>query len=439
MNYKQTILQIANKYFETHHKTQAKWPIFYNSDKKPTSKVTEITLPEWAHHIGVTAEDKKSKILLVPTHCVKDHSAYWQEVDWWRAAFDLLTMQAQISFEQSYGPIHSYSYKLTGLPKNLYDHAWVNRIFLFLRRTTAQIENIDESKIFTPLPQARIYLSHDVDYIKKTFPLRVKQSLFSLYNAAKAILSGDLKSSLQNIFKILKFGLSPGNYWQFNNIIKLEQQYGVTSYWNFYSKTSKHKKNLKSYFLDPSYSINNLRLQHQINSLAQHNNIIGLHQAFNTWACPQQMLLEKSKLEQVIKINIQSCRQHWLRFSLIDTWQAQEQAGFKLDMTLGFNDRPGFRNSGALRMPTWLPVKQKFSDELESIPLILMDSHLYDYAQMTEILRQNTIDSILDELTFVGGEASIVWHQRVYHSDYGWYDSYKYLLDGITKRGILTS
>ena len=32
----------------------------------------------------------------------------------------------------------------------------------------------------------------------------------------------------------------------------------------------------------------------------------------------------------------------------------QEQSGFELDTTLGFNEIPGFRNSAALKMPAWI-------------------------------------------------------------------------------------
>ena len=70
-------------------------------------------------------------------------------------------------------------------------------------------------------------------------------------------------------------------------------------------------------------------------------------------------------------------------------------------------------------------------------PMVLMDSHLYDYATLSEEGRFAAIDAILDELVATGGEASVIWHQRVFHDDYGWGGGYAYLLDGLRKRRIL--
>ena len=67
-----------------------------------------------------------------------------------------------------------------------------------------------------------------------------------------------------------------------------------------------------------------------------------------------------------------------------------------------------------------------------------MDSHLFDYSNKNKQERYQVIDSILDELEKTGGEGSVIWHQRVFHSDYGWGDAYEYLLKGMKKRKILT-
>jgi hypothetical protein len=69
--------------------------------------------------------------------------------------------------------------------------------------------------------------------------------------------------------------------------------------------------------------------------------------------------------------------------------------------------------------------------------MILMDSHLFDYRQMGQKDRESVIDNYLDEIAFVDGEASIIWHQRVFHEDYGWGADYQYLLEGIKSRKLV--
>ncbi len=64
------------------------------------------------------------------------------------------------------------------------------------------------------------------------------------------------------------------------------------------------------------------------------------------------------------------------------------------------------------------------------------DSHLFDYGQLAADARKQVIDYYLDEIAFVGGEATVIWHHRVFHFDYGWGDDYRYLLEGIRKRNL---
>ena len=52
------------------------------------------------------------------------------------------------------------------------------------------------------------------------------------------------------------------------------------------------------------------------------------------------------------------------------------------------------------------------------------------------MIEKKKIDEILDEIKFVGGEATVIWHQRVFHPDYNWGSEYHYLLQGIVSRGL---
>ena len=92
-----------------------------------------------------------------------------------------------------------------------------------------------------------------------------------------------------------------------------------------------------------------------------------------------------------------------------------------------FNDRSGFRNSGAIE---WHPWNQKKSIEHKTVakPTILMDSHLYDYDDLNQDQRQNKINNLLDECKFVNGNVALLWHPHTISEDYGWLDSFYYLI-----------
>ncbi len=393
-----------------------------------------IVLPDWASDIGIG----NPSCILVPKSCVVDNvnSLQWENVDWWRALFHMVTCQSECEYESKHGSVHSYASRLPKDFDEQWDYAWVNRIVLFLRRWAAIKDDKSEEELFGKKPPGKIYLTHDVDYVSKTLALRFKQSVFSLYNIVKSIFSGDLKGTYTNFGNLFRFTFGAGKYWQFQKIMHMEGEFDLTSIWNFYGGAGGFKRSFTELVLDPAYRVNDEKLSEQIRNLKSMGHSIGLHQGFYSWRDARRMLTEKKRVEKSLGKNIYSCRQHWLRFSFANTWKSQEAATFQLDTTLGFNERSGFRNSAALLLPAWINAEQRFSETLETLPMVLMDSHLFDYGQMNSDERKKIIDHILDEIDFVGGEATVIWHQRVFHKDYNWGEDYRYLLEGIKSRGL---
>lgn len=366
-----------------------------------------IEIPEWAFDII----PKKYKGLLVPKWS-DANNVNWDQYDWWRGAYFMIKSQWERLYEDQNGPTHSYSYKYNSETQRLFDYAWANRIILFLRRWWAIKNETNEKFAFCSIPKPIIHLTHDVDAISKTLPIRLKQAAFWAYKLS--------------FVRAMNFFFSPANYWQFQTIMQLENSFGYRSKWNIYGGDGGWLRAPKKILFDPSYSVFAEPVRKQLCLMLEHGHQIGLHQSFDAWQEPDIMRIEKRNIEEVIHQEIDTCRQHWLRFSFKKTWKAQAEAGLRTDMTLGFNDRPGFRNSAAI----------KFTDKasgIEVIPMVLMDSHLYDYSTLNNKQQYETIDNILEELKNTGGEASIIWHHRVFHSDYGWDGGYKYLLKKINE------
>lgn len=371
---------------------------------------TMMELPQWAADLVPQGRTG----LLVPLWTDQKH-ADWKTYDWWRAAKYHLNSDWERAFEKQNGPIHSYAYRLGDQPRLCFEHAWVNRIILFMRRWWAQHHQLDEGENFGPIPVPILHLTHDVDAVEKTVAIRLKQCVFCLYNL--------------RFGAALRFLFGRADYWQFETILAMEGQSQRTSLWNIYGGVSGWRRSLKQNLMDPSYDIAAPRLKAMLHNLLALGHRIGLHQAYDSWADSDHMRTEKQAIETVIGQTVSQCRQHWLRFSFSQTWAAQKQAGLVQDMTLGFNDRCGFRNAAAL----------SFTDVdsgMEVIPMVLMDSHLYDYNRQTQSQREEMIDSILQELKETGGEASVIWHHRVFHPDYRWGEGYQYLLNKMDEMGF---
>lgn len=368
-----------------------------------------IALPDWASDIVPQGKGG----LMVPNW--GDQIPNWKDYDWWRGAHAMLMCDWERHREAAHGPIHSYSSRLGADIQPVFDHAWVNRIILFLRRWWAVEHAADEDETFGALPKPVLYLTHDVDAVAKTLPIRFKQGAFCCYN--------------RQFSKAFRFLFGAADYWQFDVILEMENAHNRRSLWNFYGGRGGLLRSPKEILLDPSYDVMQSRIMNKLHELVKNGHQIGLHPKFDTWENPHRIRKEKATIETALGLKITHVRQHWLRFSFERTWRAQAEAGLIHDMTLGFNDRCGFRSAAALSTTD-------LQSNMRITPMVLMDSHLYDYAVMSEQDRRGTIDRILLELKQTGGEASVIWHQRVFHPDYDWGGGYAYLLKRMDELGF---
>lgn len=382
---------------------------------------TLVELPDWAQSCGV------DRNLLVPVAaCVHPEMPFWQEVDWWLAAFLMLECWPERNIESHQGPIHSYSLRLKGWDSRVWDRAWVNRIALFLRIWAAREADIPPDVLFGPVPAPEIFLTHDVDAVAKTMPIRLKQSAFNIVNAARQILKFDLGGAFGRISVAIRFLLGSEDWWRFDQLLEMERRFGIAAKFNFYADC--RKKNLKRWLLDPGYDLSDQKIRRLIARIKASKGAIGLHPTFDSWDSKDRIREQKKRLTQIAGVPILSCRQHWLRFSWCKTWSAQERAGLELDSTLMFNDRPGFRAASAIVWRPW-NLSGAMPHSIKAIPTVLMDSQLYDYDCLDADKRKKKIKYWLDEIRMVGGQADVLWHPHTLTRDYGWIEGFKQLIE----------
>ena len=384
-----------------------------------------IALPHWAREASIEGG------LLIPRWACRQAEGEWNKVDWFAVCFWYLHNVAERVREEANGPIHSYAFRLKGWDTRLWERAWVNRIALFLRCWAAREADREEDELLGPLPETEITLTHDVDAVGKTMAIRLKQTVFHGFNAIRFLFRGRFNLFFQRVFQAFRFLLSRDDYWCFDPILKQESQRGVTSRFHFYAGKTGRSRGLKKWLMDPAYDVHEKRISEQIAELRGKGCEVGLHQSFDAWSDPDLMRDEKHNLEKALGEEVTTCRQHWLRFSFRDTWKTQQEVGFQQDATLGFNDRPAFRNGAALAFtPMGVGCEEQLN--LEALPMVLMDSHLYDYGSFTDEERGGEMDRWLDEIKAVRGQATIIWHQRVVSEDYGWGQGYEELLNKLS-------
>ncbi len=388
------------------------------------AELIEIGLPSWALDCGIDGN------LLVPAMAKGADGVEaiegWRAIDWWAAAAWYLSGAAERAHEGAHGPIHSYSYRLGRLDPRAFERAWVNRIALFLRRWAARESGRDEADIVGPRPVGRLRLTHDVDALEKTFAIRFKQSAFRGFRALRLSLRGELRRSRSVARSAASFAFGSGIYDRIDDVAKGAEAAGRRGLFFIHARRS--WRDPVDALLDPGYSLDSPGLAHRLRGLIARGHEVGVHPSYSSWNDGPRLAEERTAVGRLVAGEVSACRQHWMRFSWTHTWAAQERAGFSLDSTLGFNDRPGFRVGAALRHHPWNAIASS-PHRLEVLPLIVMDSHLYDYAELDPEARGKRLRHFIDEVRAVGGEAAILWHPHTLSTDYGWQGGFEEMLE----------
>ncbi len=410
------VLAALRCYWSADLKGVAELPVTKKSPVAPISgplRLIEIPLPDWASHCGIDG------YLLVP---LEAESGNWQQTDWWLAAFLLLEAWHERVWEKEHGPIHSYSFHLKGWDERAWQHAWVNRIGLFLRQWAIQKAGKGGEDKIGPLPTSKMHMTHDVDAVAKTLPIRLKQGAFNLFNALQSVRRGQFHQTAARLRQAARFLLGHENWWTFDRLQKWESDSDIRATYHFHADPL--PKTLKRWLFDPGYDIASPTLKTLLHQLAAQGHTVGLHPSFETWQGPEQIAAQRACVEQSAGVQVTHCRQHWLRFSWQSTWLSQQTAGLTQDATLMFNDRPGFRNSSALAWHPWDTTHAAALNHI-ALPSVFMDSHFYNYHPMTPAARQIAMRHWLQECHSVGGQIAVLWHPHTLTTDYGWSDGFR--------------
>jgi hypothetical protein len=387
-------------------------------------RLKSVRLPEWAAACGIDG------CILVPGE-TSDAVGNWQEVDWWQAAFLMLEGWHERAWEARHGPIHSYSFRLQGWDERAWQHAWVNRIGLFLRAWAAKLKDLPEARMFGALPEPEILLTHDVDAVEKTTPIRIKQGIFNLFNALRALARRDANDAKRKAKQALRFACGSGDWWTLDTLLDIEQKLNLRVRYHFYADI--RPRTPRQWLFDPGYSIEAPKIRAFLDRLKKSGAEIGIHPSFDSWSKAQPIKRQIDRLASIGGCTVVYARQHWLRFSWQATWAAQQTAGIAQDSTLMFNDRAGFRNAAAIEWSPWNQLSG-WPHDLSALPTVLMDSHFYDYKPMSPESRRRAMTHWVEECRAVHGQVAVLWHPHTLTMDYGWGPGLDQLIDLIAAR-----
>lgn len=243
-----------------------------------------------------------------------------------------------------------------------------------------------------------VCLTHDIDEI---YPPLSHIILSSAYNIKNFDLCG-----IMNQFLWINKGQKHSPYINFKEIMDLEEKYNAKS--SFYFITSEK---------DPlrfRYNIEDIEVE--LGNIIDRGFEVGLHGGYYSYNSLEAMCKEKKRLEGIIERKIVGYRNHYLRFSVPNTWELLSKAGFKYDSTFGYSDMVGFRNGMCHPFIPYNLNKNCHVDILE-IPLTIMDLTLFGCTK-SFYEAWTYAKKLIDSVEKYNGVITLLWHNNIFSSSY---------------------
>ena len=231
------------------------------------------------------------------------------------------------------------------------------------------------------------HMSHDIDILLK-FP--------SFLKVIKAFAGMILKQrSLGGLLKLMR---------QYFRFLIIKKDPFDTYDWLF---TNKNFKTKTVYILpegtvpriEQHFKLNDPKVREFIDLAKSRGYEIGLHPSYHAGFDESLFFKEKEKLGTLIGEKLTQTRQHFLRWDWSTTPQIIEKSGLKIDSTLGFPDRIGFRCGTGFPYKLYDFENERAFDFLE-IPMIVMDVSLLRESEnfevsLTDFLNQNKMNTAI--------------------------------------------
>ncbi|MDP4177090.1 MAG: hypothetical protein Q8900_01955 [Bacillota bacterium] len=258
-----------------------------------------------------------------------------------------------------------------------------------------------------------IFLTHDVDNVDS------RNKYVFLHNVKNIIL--DKNKSLGNNINKLFSEMISNRHSQILNYIEIEKRRNAKSEFYFIEG--------KIHRLGKRYELKDILVQ--INELKSEKFVIGLHTNYFSYDNEDSIKDEIKAIEDFTSTKVLSCRNHYLRFKVPNTWYNLSNSGILCDSTIGYSDKNGFRAGIADGFIPFDVNENKLINIFE-VPLVIMDGIIME-KNISFCEKWDVIRNILDEVILHKGTVSVLWHQRVIeNSEYK--DMYEKILDYVNEK-----
>lgn len=146
---------------------------------------------------------------------------------------------------------------------------------------------------------------------------------------------------------------------------------------------------------------------------------VGLHPSYYTTDDFSLIKKEKERLEGITHIPMIRSRQHYLRFSLPETYQKLIDLEIKEDYSMGYASHVGFRASTCTPF-YFFDLDHEIQTPLKLFPFAVMDTTLNDYMGLTPKQSLGRIRDLKNEVERVNGTFITLFHNEILSNYLRW-------------------
>ncbi len=150
-------------------------------------------------------------------------------------------------------------------------------------------------------------------------------------------------------------------------------------------------------------------LRNRMAEIAARGHHIGFHPSYRTGEDPMLFRAEKAWLERLAGKEIRIGRQHFLRFSVPETWRRWAEAGMEWDSSLGYAEVPGFRAGICDPFPVF-DILARRPLPLREYPLLAMDTTWFAYKRSTPAQAAAELSELVGTVRRYAGTFVLLWH-----------------------------
>lgn len=254
-----------------------------------------------------------------------------------------------------------------------------------------------------------VQLTHDIDSLRNfvSLPLALRTLV------GDVLKRRDARLAYQTLRDAMQQSVNPREMNHFKGIaelVRISQAAGLGRD-AFYVMTTNPA------LLQSDYAYRSPLLRAALDDLRAQGFEIGLHAGYTTYNNPEKLAEEKARLDTLLGEEHYGGRQHYLRFTVPNTWRHWESVRLTYDATLGYPKHAGFR-CGTCHPFHPFDIERDAELSLWEHPLIVMDGTLKVHRQLTPEQGERRILQLARRCQAVEGNFVLLWHNSSLHHDW---------------------